>query len=127
MISWAATLSSTKLALLVKVVAEEAVAVLVAVAGVVVTAEAVVAEAAEAVVVAEAAVAAVVAVIAVTAAVVVAETGAGNRFTQLSKFDLRNGEPRRSPFFYFLTSSLRFPRPLVGNLHFVARVFRPGG
>jgi hypothetical protein len=101
MISWAATLSSTKLALLVKVVAEEAVAVLVAVVGVVVTVAAVVAEEAEAVVVAEAAVAVVVvAVIAVTAAVVVAETGAGNRFTQLSKFDLRNGEPRRSPFFF---------------------------
>jgi hypothetical protein len=80
MISWAAILSSTKLALLVKVGVEAAVAGRAAEVGAVVMAEAVVAAVAvAAVVVAVAGVAAVVDEIAVIVAGVAAATVAGNR------------------------------------------------
>jgi hypothetical protein len=108
MISWAATLWLTKPVLLVKV-AEAAVVVLAAVAeaGVVVTVAVVVAEEAEEAVVAV--VVEAVAVTAVIAAVVVAETGAGNRFSQKSRLNLRNGEPQRLPVFHFWVLLVQAP------------------
>jgi hypothetical protein len=102
-ISWAAILSSTKLAHLVKVVAEAAVVagLAEAVAGVVVTAEAaVVAGLAEAVVVAEAAVAVAVAGIVAIAVAVAAETGAGNRLP-IVKICNETGERANVPRFCF--------------------------
>ncbi len=79
MISWAAILSSTKLALLVKVGAEAAVAGRAAVVDVAVMAEAGVAAVAEVAAVAVAGVAAVVDEIAVIVAAEAAATVAGNR------------------------------------------------
>ena len=107
MISWAATLSSTKLVLLAKVEAEVA-AGPAEVEGVAVTAAVVVAEEAEAEVVAVAVVVAA-GVTAETAVIGVAavETGAGNCFK--SRFDVINGEPRRLPVFHFRAHVFSLP------------------
>jgi hypothetical protein len=80
MISWAATLSSTKLVLLAKVVAEVVVAGPGEAAGVVVTAEVVEAAEAEAVVVAVAVAVEAAGVTAEIAVVEAEETDAGNGF-----------------------------------------------
>jgi hypothetical protein len=96
MISWAAILWSTKLALLVKVA--EAVADLAAVAAAVVTAAVEAAEAEEAVVVAEAAEA-----VGVTAVIAAegAATVVGNRSSQNQHPIQETGKPRRLPVFHF--------------------------
>jgi hypothetical protein len=106
MISWAATLSSTKLVLLAKVEAEVAAGPAEA-EGVAVTAAVVVAEEAEAEVVAVVVVAAGVTAETAVIGVAAVETGAGNCFK--SRFDVINGEPRRLPVFHFRAYMFSLP------------------
>ena len=122
MILWAAILSSTKLAPLVKVVAvEAAVADLAAVAGAVVMAAEVVVEEAEVAAVAAAEEAAVVAVTVAIEAAVVAATGAGNSFPTNQNLQRDRGASERSRLYFPQIFSLPQVRscfmPFVGNSH----------